>query len=773
MKNLKFLWFLFSIAFLTWSCEGKFDEPNNPLTANAGEEQEITTGAMAVLDGSKSTNAAGKPMEYSWKLLEKPTGANPTLSVLNSIAVQFTTDTEGAYTFELTVSYNAWTDKAEVTIVVSEGDENFLEARGGDDQSQNLGTMIQLDGTLSLNETGEDLIFLWEFVSKPEGSTVQFSPSNAGITNFQPDKPGEYLIKMTIKAGNHQSSDLIKVTILDGVNGEGPVILNSDILADKMLPDVFVNNPEKLDYLVTKDIAVKGAKLTVDPGVRIGFEEGTGFTIDANGSLRVYTMDVTNKPIIFQGKEANKGFWDGITIFSTQAPEYIVGLELRDAGKLGYGIKYTNGSKAHLNRTTVHNNLGVGIWLDESSSLEEFKYNHLHDNEVSPLKIPARLISELFIENQILDKNIHVTEGKILSGLEHIWPNFTVGFDILTDLVVYNGSSLVLSEGARINMNDDKAIRVINGSVLKILGSNTVPVKIEGISKQKGAWRGIYIENSKDRPSSIYLTEIRHAGSNAIAGQTPATIKLGNGAKFKLYKTVLDQGKGDGFEAVGSNIGLAFEENKIINHTGHPVSVAADLVEHLDYLTQMENNGINEVAVDGFKTLAKDGGEIVWKGFATRTPYVIKGLGKDLTIQSGMRIKDGVTIKMQPGSRIDVQNANGRLGYLTVEGFEGNPVIIQGTTESAGSWYGITYSTSNQQNVIRHALIKHAGKTMSNNFSAAVTVDNVPQGSLMVQNTKITHSGQHGIAVTKQFAHLLLASDLSFEEIKGEQIFTW
>ncbi|WP_226391369.1 PKD domain-containing protein, partial [Penaeicola halotolerans] len=82
-------------------------------------------------------------MEYSWKLLEKPTGANPTLSVLNSIAVQFTTDTEGAYTFELTVSYNAWTDKAEVTIVVSEGDENFLEARGGDDQSQNLGTMIQ------------------------------------------------------------------------------------------------------------------------------------------------------------------------------------------------------------------------------------------------------------------------------------------------------------------------------------------------------------------------------------------------------------------------------------------------------------------------------------------------------------------------------------------------------------------------------------------------------------------------------------------------------
>jgi hypothetical protein len=570
MKNLKFLWFLFSIAFLTWSCEEKFEEPNNPLTANAGEEQEITTGVMAVLDGSKSTNAAGKPMMYSWELLEKPAGAIPTLSYLNSVAVQFTTDTEGAYTFELTVSYNAWTDKAEVTIVVSEGDEILLEARGGDDQSQNLGNMIQLDGTLSLNETGVDLSFLWEFVSKPEGSAVQFSSANTGVTNFQPDKPGEYLVKLTIKAGTSQSSDLIKITVLDGANGDGPVILNSDILSDRTLPDVFVNNPEKLDYLVTKDIAVKGAKLTVEPGVRIGFEEGTGFTIDANGSLRVYTMDLTNKPVIFQGKEAIKGYWDGINISSTQAPDYIVGLEVRDAGKLGYGIKYTNGAKAHLNRATVHHNSGVGIWFDDTFSLEEFKYNHLYDNDVSPLKIPARLISDLFIENQILDKNIQVTEGKILSGLEHIWPIFPVGYDVMTDLVIYNGSSLILSEGTKIDMNDDKAIRVINGSILKILGSPHKPVIIEGMKKASGAWRGIYIDNSRNGPSSIFYAEIRHAGSNAIAGQTPATIKLGNGAKFKLYKTVLDQGKGDGFEAVGSNIGLAFEENKIMNHTGHP-----------------------------------------------------------------------------------------------------------------------------------------------------------------------------------------------------------
>ncbi|MDX5338310.1 MAG: hypothetical protein LPK25_04740 [Cyclobacteriaceae bacterium] len=774
MKDLKLFAFLCALLFMLGACEDKFEGPANPLTAIAGEDQEVSMGSVTVLDGSKSLNSLGKPMAYSWKLLSKPTGSTPNLSSLTQVAVQFSNAAVGEYKFELTVSYQSWTDKDEVIIRVKEGAPATVEAIAGEDKAGSLGATIQLDGTTSKNESGTTLTFLWEFVQKPEGSTAQFSNGTVGITNFQPDKVGEYLIKLTVKAGSSQSSDLVKITVTEGIGGgQGAVILNADIVADRTLTDVFPNDPDKLDYLVTKDIAVKGAKLTIEPGVRIGFEEGTGLTIDASGSLKAYTLDVTNKPIIFQGKQAVKGYWDGISIFTTQSAEYMNGLEVRDAGKLGYGVKINNGAKIQLTRSKIHHNLGAGIWFEETSILIEFRENLLIDNEITPLKIPARLITDVFFENQIKDKNIQVTDGKITTGTEHIWPTFEVNYDMMVDLVVSNGSSLVLSHGAKINMANDKAFRVINGSTLKILGSVEKPVIIEGMSKEKGAWRGIFIDNSQSRPSSIYFAVIRHAGSNAIAGQTPATIKLGNGAAFKMEQTTLDLGKGDGFEAVGSNNHLELGEITIKNHNGHPISVATDMVEKLHYLTRMEGNGKNEVAVDGFKPLAKDGGEIIWKGFAERTPYVIKGLGKDLTIQSGMRIKEGVTIKMQPGSRIDIVNAGGRLGYLSVDGIEGNPVIIKGTEDAKGSWYGITYSTNNQQNVIRHALIQNAGKTMSNNFSAAVTVDNVPQGSLMIQNTKIAKSGQHGIAITQQFAHLLLSSGLSFEEITGEEIYAW
>jgi hypothetical protein len=772
MKNLKSLTFLFALLSLIWACVDNPEQPVNPLIADAGEEQEITSQATAVLDGRNSRNALNEPMSFSWRLIQKPNGATFTHSSLNQVAIQFSTDTPGDYKFELTVSYQGWSDKDEVLLKVTEGTASALEAKAGQDKGASLGNFVQLDGTQSKNETGEAMTYLWEFVQRPMGSTAIFGAPTAGITIFQADKEGEYLVKLTVKAGNKQSSSLVKINVTEAI-AQGPVIINEDILADRTLTDVYFNDPTKLDYLVTKDVAIRGAKLTIEPGVRIGFEEGTGFVVEASGALKAYSMDFENKPIIFQGKEPLKGYWDGISIYSTQGPEYLNGLEVRDAGKLGFGIKVNNGAKMMLNRSKVHHNLGVGVWFDETSNLIEFRENHLFDNEVAPLKIPARLISDISIGNQIKDKNIQVTEGRIFNGLENYWPIFEVGYDVLTDLIISHGSSLVLSHGTRINMANDKAIQVVNGSTLKTLGSQSHPVKIEGMTKVPGSWKGIYIDNSQSKASSILYAHISHAGSNPITGQNAATIKLGNGASLKLNYTTLDQGNGHGFEARGINNNLEFKGNTIKNIQLHPIFVSTDLVEKLDFLTRMENNGVNEVAVDGFLPLAKDGAEIVWKGFAERTPYVIKGASKDLTIQSGMRIREGVTIKMNSGSRIHVQNANGRLGYLTLDGIEGNPVIIKGTAEDPGFWYGITYSTSNPQNIIRHAIIQNAGKMITNNFSAAITLDTTPHGSLMIQHSKITHTGLHGIAVSNMYKDFLIAVNLTFEGIPGQGIFIW
>src|SRR5690606_1304742 len=306
----------------------------------------------------------------------------------------------------------------------------------------------------------------------------------------------------------------------------------------------------------------------------------------------------------------------------------------------------------------------------------------------------------------------------------HIWPNFISQYDVLDELLVTAGSTWAASDGAHINMADDRAIRIIQGSKIILFGLDGKPVVIEGMTKQKGAWRGIYLDNSEGNPSSIIKAEIRHAGSNAISGSEPATLKIGTNGSIEISKTVFDQGNGNGLDATSNGVALIFNLNTITNHVGHPIVVSTSLVEGLDYTTAMEDNGKNEVAVDGLIAIGVPGREVIWKGFYGGTPYVVKGMGRNLLVQSGLRIKQGVRIKMQPGSRIDVVDSGGMLGYLHLEGGNGAPVVIQGTDESAGSWYGITYSTTHLQNVVRNARILHSGKTMTKNFSTDLHVAN-------------------------------------------------
>lgn len=769
---LKPLALLLVAIFALASCQEEENIPINPLQADAGEETAGLVDYSTILDGSLSTNSTGKPINFRWEVTSKPSGAVVTIEGQDQMLAKFYGDLPGQYTVKLTITYLTWTDTDMVQIILSDGAEPDLLAVAGEDRSQEIGESIALNGSASVMK-GTGVQILWENVSKPENSTVTIQNQGLLEASFKPSIAGEYLFKLSLTSGNLKSQDLVKITVLESNSGQGPIIINSDILQDRTLTNVFVTDSEKLDYLVTKDVAVRGANLTIEPGVRIGFEEGAGLVIAENGSLKAYTMLFETLPIIFQGKEAQKGYWDGIQILSQNPAEYISGITIRDAGKLGYGLKVGAGAKLFLTHSTIHHNSGVGILFEIGSLITEFKSNKINENTEAPLRIPARLMESIFWDSVIEGNAIQVTEGKILSGLENFWPSFAVGYDILEDLVIYNGSSLVLTVGTKLNMANDKAIRVISGSVLRILGEANNPVIIEGKTKSPGAWRGIFIENSQSRISSIGFAEIRHAGSNPIAGQAPATIKLGNGGRLTLFKSILDQGKGIGLEAVASNVTLEMTDNSIKNHLSYPISVTAQLVEHLDYLTRFENNEVNEVAVDGFNPLAKDGGEIIWKGFAEQIPFVIKGLGKDLRIQSGMRIKAGVVIKMQDDSRMDVQDANGRLAYLNIEGIEGRPVIIKGVNDQAGSWYGITYSTNHAQNVINQAIIQNAGKTMSNNFSAAITVDNVPQGSLMIRNSKLIKSGQHGLAVSKQFQDFLRISNLSFEGISGQEVYAW
>lgn len=118
MKLLMYCLLAISICILP-SCEQFFDEP--PVSKIIPSKVAVQPGAGVTLDGSGSYLVwAEKKLDYSWKLISKPTGSAVEFLTLNDSAVKtvsFTPDIVGQYTFSLRVQYKNLVSEETIQII--------------------------------------------------------------------------------------------------------------------------------------------------------------------------------------------------------------------------------------------------------------------------------------------------------------------------------------------------------------------------------------------------------------------------------------------------------------------------------------------------------------------------------------------------------------------------------------------------------------------------------------------------------------------------------
>ena len=90
---------------------------NDAPIANAGENQNVATGATVQLDGSASSDPDGDALTYLWELTTKPEGSTAALSSATAVNPTFVADKAGSYQLRLTVNDGA-VDSAPDTINV-------------------------------------------------------------------------------------------------------------------------------------------------------------------------------------------------------------------------------------------------------------------------------------------------------------------------------------------------------------------------------------------------------------------------------------------------------------------------------------------------------------------------------------------------------------------------------------------------------------------------------------------------------------------------------
>ncbi len=95
-------------------------------------------------------------------------------------------------------------------------------ANAGLDRTVVPGTTVRLDGSASTSPSGSRLTYAWQFVSKPAGSLAALDSTTAIQPGFVLDMPGDYVLQLTVTAGN-QTSPPDEVTI---------TTINSEPVAD-------------------------------------------------------------------------------------------------------------------------------------------------------------------------------------------------------------------------------------------------------------------------------------------------------------------------------------------------------------------------------------------------------------------------------------------------------------------------------------------------------------------------------------------------------------
>jgi len=195
---------------------------NQQPVANAGSDQSRSRGSVIRLNGSGSVDADGDLVTYSWEWIEKPSGSTANLSSASEANPIFTADLEGKYILSLTVSDSYSTSSPE-TIEISIIANQPPLANAGSDIETVTGSIIALDGTKSTDPEEDQLMYDWEIVSKPSGSSMTFANSSLSKPIIQPDISGEYLIQLTVSDGINTS--IIDEVIVTAVTNVPPVAL--------------------------------------------------------------------------------------------------------------------------------------------------------------------------------------------------------------------------------------------------------------------------------------------------------------------------------------------------------------------------------------------------------------------------------------------------------------------------------------------------------------------------------------------------------------------
>lgn len=285
-------------------------------------------------------------------------------------------------------------------------------------------------------------------------------------------------------------------------------------------------------YLIEKEsdayaFDVRGADafLTLEPGVRIVFQEDMAMTV-ADGA-GIAALGTSAAPVVLTGAQPTRGFWRGFRTFSdnpNQRFDQVVveygGGDTHSGSVQPGNVFLDEDAVLRISNSALREGAGYGLVALGGALLPAFNGNVLSGNVLGAAHVRANVAADLtaastYIGNgrDVIDIYAYVSRITVPTT----WEDLGVPY-VITDTpngLYVDDVAFTVEEGTEILFQGDVGLS-IEGGTLAFQGTQQNPIRVAG---DGGAWKGIQVFNSS---ATFSYTTIEGAGASSWGSVQPA-----------------------------------------------------------------------------------------------------------------------------------------------------------------------------------------------------------------------------------------------------------
>lgn len=285
------------------------------------------------------------------------------------------------------------------------------------------------------------------------------------------------------------------------------------------------------------------------------------------------------------------------------------------------------------------------------------------------------------------------------------WENWVADPDcydyvVETDISM-SANTLVIQPGTVVGFEDGRRMRIRGTSTLIADGTEELPIKLTGITKERDAWQGLGLE-SVDPTHVLAWTTIEYtSGEVPLAGPQPAGLKIGDGVTVRLEHSTMRESAG---------YGLWLDERTHVTGAGGNVYTANTLGPAYTYASEVEH-----VLAGGSVLAGNDLPDVVVSPNTIDTDTAWPFGTFRVEDPSGQNFNVRAALEFGPGVRVAFEGEGEELrvlagGSLTAVGTVAEPIVLTGTDQTPGHWAGVRFlGSDSQDNRLERVIVEYAG----------------------------------------------------------------